>query len=424
MLIAFFAKKRILRLLNELYVLRRCNALLTVRTKTGKKICLGYDYKKETLLDLRNKEEFICPACGQDVSLKLGDQRIFHFAHKRGGTCREDYERESGYHMDGKRQLFQWLIRQKIPCELEYYDKVIQQRPDIMFIYKGKKYALEFQCSSIPEKIFMKRTKTYLENGYLPLWILGGNHIQQKKKNIVSLSNFHYLFLRNTTEGCLYIPSYCPEKGHFHLIGSIVSYSVKNAFAHHCLFPVNEFPLDVILNPHLKNQINLDSWNTELANFLLYHTLHPGPKEYSFLHELYNHNLNPHLLPPEIGLPSRHSLLIQTSPVIWQSYLFLDVLAKKHPKDIVSFQEIERSFKRRMGRKEIIMRNLPQFEGQNPLKAVLEYLLQLEKLGFLSRQGETIFQLQKNIKIPRSNQEKGESTQLFLQKNQHILAKM
>lgn len=58
--------------------------MLTAQTKIGEKICLGLDYKKDTLLALRSKEEFFCPICGESVLLKLGDQRIFHFAHKQG----------------------------------------------------------------------------------------------------------------------------------------------------------------------------------------------------------------------------------------------------------------------------------------------------------------------------------------------------
>jgi len=398
--------------------------LLTAQTKTGKKICLGYDYKKETLLFFRSKEEFICPVCGEEVFLKLGDQRVFHFAHKSGGRCRDFYESESVYHMDGKRQLYQWLRRQRIPAELEYYDKEIQQRPDIMFAYNRKKYALEFQCSSIPEKVFMKRTKTYLQNGYQPIWVLGSKHIHQKKKSIVSLSNFHYLFLRKTSEDKFYIPSYCPEKRHFHLLGSILSYTVKNAFSESSLFPVDILPLEGLLNPMLLNQINLASWSAEVENYIFQFTLHPGLQQNSFLHELYTQNLNPFLLPPEIGLPVRHSLLFQTSPLIWQTYLYLDLISNRHPEDTISFQEIERSFNRRIGRKEIIIRNLPQFERMAPLIAGIEYLLLLEKLGILSRKGETLFQLKKNVMIPHSNREKEERKTFFYQKYRHILVNL
>ncbi|MBT2697131.1 hypothetical protein J7E79_06860 [Bacillus sp. ISL-40] len=214
--------------------------MLTAQTKIGEKICLGLDYKKETLMALRNKEEFFCPICGESVLLKLGDQRIFHFAHKQGGACRDFYENESNYHMEGKRQLFQWLIRQKIPSVLEYFDREIQQRPDIMFNHNGKKYALEYQCSTIPESIFIKRTNSYLQNGYIPLWILSSNKILIKKRNIVVLSNFQYLFLRTTSSGKFYIPSYCPEKQQFHLVESITPYSTKNAFANHSFYPIKK----------------------------------------------------------------------------------------------------------------------------------------------------------------------------------------
>ncbi|HEY2421738.1 MAG TPA: competence protein CoiA family protein [Neobacillus sp.] len=396
--------------------------MLTARTKSGKKICLGNENTKDTLLYLRSKEEFVCPVCGEDVSLKLGDQRIYHFAHRSGGTCRDFYENESNYHMEGKRQLFQWLKRQKIPSELEYYDKEIKQRPDIMFIYNRKKYALEFQCSSIPEQVYLKRTNTYLHNGYHPLWILGGHHFQKKKGDKISLSAFHYLFLRSSSEGDFYIPTYCPENRNFQLIGSIVSYSVKNAFAQNFLFPLNKLDVDGIINPKLLNQIHLGMWNHELEKFILHYTLHQGPQQNSFLRELYNQNLNPFLLPPEIGLPLKHSLFIQTSAIIWQTYLYLDVLSKRQPNETFSIQEIDRSFKKRIARKEIIIRKLPQLEQFNPVIAGVEYLRLLEKLGFLIRRGDTLFQLQKNLLLPRTNREREEGIKSFYQKNQHFLS--
>jgi competence CoiA-like predicted nuclease len=397
--------------------------LLTARTKSGKQICLGYDYKKEVLQTLRNKEEFHCPVCGEKVILKLGEQRIFHFAHNRGGDCRDLYEHESIYHMEGKRQLFQWLNRQRIRAELEYYDKEIQQRPDVVFFHNGKKFALEYQCSTIPESIFMKRTKNYIQNGYHPLWIIGGNHIHQKKKNIVSLSNFHYLFMRGTTEGKYYIPSYCPNHQSFHIVGSILSYSVKNAFVQTTFIPLNKLVISTLLNPHLKEQLPIDSWHRELDKSHLHWSLHQSPQQQRFLHEIYHQNLNPYLLPPEIGLPVRHSILITTSPIIWQTYLYLDGLATKQPGGIIRLEDIRRSINRRIKRKEIIIRNLPQFEHTDPLDAIIDYLFQLENLGFLSRKGEGIFLIKKQLKIPMSNREKEENMKAFYQKYRRIYVK-
>lgn len=92
--------------------------MLTAQTKSGIIFSLGKEYKKETLVIIRKNEEFFCPACGERVSLKLGTQRINHFAHRSGTVCRDFYEGETLYHMKGKLQLYQWLDRQGIPVRI------------------------------------------------------------------------------------------------------------------------------------------------------------------------------------------------------------------------------------------------------------------------------------------------------------------
>jgi competence protein CoiA len=398
--------------------------LLTAQTKTGKTICLGMDYKKETLLLLRNKEEFICPVCGEGVLLKLGDQRIYHFAHRNGVNCKNFYENESVYHMDGKRQLYQWIIGQGIQAALEYYDPEIQQRPDIMFRHNGVKYALEYQCSPIPEEIFIKRTERYYKNGYTPLWIMAYRNIKSKRKNIFALSNFDYFFLRKTINKEFIILSYCPEKMQFHIVSSILPYSIKNAIAQRFTYPINKIGLDVILMPKLMNTINPTQWKTELENSNLKWSFHPNPIQNHFLHEIYNQNLNLFLLPPEIGLPVRHSFLILTSPTIWQTYVYLDNIKPKYPGDYIYMKDLERSFNKRIRKKEITIRKLPYIEKVNPFIAVIEYFILLASLGILTRKNDNIFQLQKRIIIPSTNRESTEKKYEFYQKNKHILSKI
>ena len=53
------------------------------------------------------------PRLWEKLIIKAGNQRMYHFAHKKGGVCREVYENESVYHMEGKRQLYQWLSSQR-----------------------------------------------------------------------------------------------------------------------------------------------------------------------------------------------------------------------------------------------------------------------------------------------------------------------
>lgn len=387
----------------------------------GISICLGLDYKKADLLELRSKEELFCPICGEGVLLKLGDQRIFHFAHKRGGVCRDFFENETIYHMDGKRQLYQWLIKQKVPSILEYYDRDIQQRPDIMFKVHGIKYALEYQCSTIPESIFIKRTHSYLQNGYQPIWILASNQIRHRRNSMVTLSNFQYLFIRTTSAGKFYIPSYCPEKHQFQFVESITPYSIKNAFAHHSFYPINKMDLNGLLEPNINNPLDLPSWNREIEKLNLNWTLHPNKQHKSFLSEIYNRNMNLFLLPPEIGLPLPHSLVIQTAPIIWQTYLFMDIIAAKNIDDLITLQEIMVHLNKRIHRKDIVLRHLPQLETINPLGVFFEYLLILEQLGIITKKAGNIFQLKRKIIIPRSNREKEEAKVLFFQKYQQIL---
>jgi competence protein CoiA len=395
--------------------------VLTARTKSGIIFSLGNDYEKESLLILRNNEKFFCPVCGESVSLKLGNQRIYHFAHRSGTVCTDFHERESLYHLKGKLQLFQWLHMQGIPAELEYYDSMIQQRPDIMFHFGGNKYALEYQCSPIPEEIFVKRTDAYIQHNYIPLWIIGSKHIKAKRSNLFSLSSFNYFFLRKTNDNQLILPAYCPDEKSFHILNAIQPVSIKNTIANRITLSTAKTGIKEVLTPKIINSFNYLKWSNEMEKFTINWSLHASPEQKRFLREIYLYNLNLYLLPPEIGIPVSHSLLIQTPPFIWQSYIYLDVLHNKTPNEIIDLREVEREYNRRVKDNEIILRDLPQLASEESFIAVKEYFLQLEKLGYIIKKSETIFQLQNRIIIPKSNREKEDRKNEFYQKNRSIL---
>lgn len=397
--------------------------MLTAQTKKGKTICLGLDYKKEVLVNLRLNEEFICPVCGEGVLLKLGNQRIYHFAHRNDRVCRDFYESETIYHMEGKRQLYQWLLAQGIPAALEFYDKEIQQRPDIMFKLNGNKYALEYQCSTISEEVFQKRTDAYNQQDYIPLWVIGNNHLKMKRSNVLSLTSFDYFFLRKSMNSQYFIPSYCPEKKIFHIFGCFLPYSIRNTFASHIQFPIHTSTVRDIIEPTPPIPFRLSEWDKEIERFKLNCSLRPSPDQKRFLHEIYFQHLNLFLLPPEIGLPVRHSLLIQTPPIIWQTYIYVDVIQHIYPNGYIDLKDAERSFYKRMRKKDILIRNLPQISKVSPFIAIIEYFQQLEKLGIISQIGETIFQLKRRFTIPKSNREREEQKKYFDQKYNNNLLK-
>lgn len=397
--------------------------MLTARTKSGITFSLGIEFQKEELLILRKNEKFFCPVCGEGVSLKLGNQRIYHFAHRSGTVCSDFHEAETLYHLKGKLQLYQWLKGQHIPAELEYYDSFIGQRPDIVFFYDGNKYALEYQCSPITEEIFIKRTEGYSQQNYIPLWIIGSKHIKAKRNNVFSLSSFDYFFLRKTKDKHLVIPSYCPEEKQFQILHSIYPYSIKNAIANIFLHSIQNTGIEKILAPIEKNQFNFFKWSTEMEKFIINWSLHPSPDRNRFHHEIYNHNLNLHLLPPEIGLPVYHAPLIQTPAIIWQTYVFLDVLQDKSPNDLIDLKEVEKNYYKRVKANEITIRKIPQLASENSFIAVWEYFLQLERLGVILKKSETHYQLMYTFTIPRSNREREERRSEFYQKNRYILTK-
>jgi competence protein CoiA len=389
-------------------------------TKNGKKLCLGYDYKRETLLYLRSKEEFFCPVCGENVTLKLGEKRIYHFAHQGGGNCREFYENETDYHMNGKLQLYQWLRSQKISVELEFYDKEIQQRPDIMFIFNGKKIALEYQCSAISEQLFTKRTDKYLQHGYTPLWILGGNHFKQYHDDTVSLTNFHYLFLRKMNAGQFYIPYYFSDKKTFHHLYSIFPFSIKKALAKKSTYLLDQMTLSQLLEQNVSPKINIKAWKEKLERYQLHWSSYPSPHQKQFLNELYYRRMNLFLMPPEIGLPVPHSWLIQTPVFIWQIYLYLDILRQRIPGDFFSMAEVERSFANRVKKDQIHIRICPQIDNIRPFQAVMNYLFILIRYGVLKHVDTNLFQLKRSLKIPMNNREKEEIASHFYQQNKGI----
>jgi competence protein CoiA len=398
--------------------------LLTAKTRLGTTFSLGHYHKKENLVILRNTEEFFCPVCGEAVSLKLGNQRIYHFSHRSGSVCRNFFESETQYHMEGKLQLYQWLVRQQIPAVLEYYDPIIGQRPDIMFQNEGIKYALEFQCSPIAEELFIKRTEAYYQQNYIPLWIIGSKHIKAKRSNVFSLSNFHYFFLRKTKDGHFVLPSYCPEEKQFQILSSILPYSIKNAIADSFHRSIQNTGIGEILAPNLKFHSNFTKWSYENEKSTLNWSLHPSPIQKGFLREIYHHNLNLYLLPPEIGLPVRHSLLIQTPAIVWQTYVYLDSLEDKVPNEFIDLIEVERTINRRIKSNQITIRKIPQATDESPFIAIKEYFHQLENLGIVIKRSETMYQLQNRIFIPHSNREKEERRNEFFQKNKFSLSKI
>ncbi|WP_181884627.1 competence protein CoiA [Neobacillus piezotolerans] len=387
--------------------------MLTAKTKNGAKVCLADGYSRQTLQTWRSSEEFFCPVCGGKMMLKLGERKIFHFAHLKDACEESSFERESESHLSGKLALFDWLKTQGIQPAMEYYDPVIRQRPDIAFHFNGFRYAIEFQCSAIPEDLFMKRTNTYLSAGYIPLWIPEGSHLSRKQENTVALSGFEYLFLRTSPGNPGYIPYFCSSQGLFHIVQSIFPYSPSKAFARIETKKLNGLTIDRLIDPGPPALAVLPFWHDKLARSKLSIGANPKTPYMRFLKELYRAGMNIFLLPPEIGLPGTKAAAISTYPVIWQSYVVLDVLLGKGEGSVVTESEAAACLSLRAGKGDIRTRPVPLAAGFSLQEAAAEYLSLLSLAGVLVQKGDGVYEIRRKLDFPKTASEQIENESAF-----------
>ncbi|WP_442599189.1 competence protein CoiA [Neobacillus sp. D3-1R] len=402
--------------------------MLTAILKNEQRICL-MDYKdKQSLQKLRKEEQFFCPQCHENMILKLGNKRIFHFSHLKGTSCQYEHEKESEYHLNGKIQLYQWLMKQNLNPQMEFYDSKIKQRADILFYVGSRKYVIEYQCSNISEEIFRKRTIGYRANHYTPIWILGANHFNRKKPSITALSDFHYLFLQKYPTSSWMIPYYCSETETFILQESIQAITNRNVFSKQTIRKKDEFTILNLLAPQNHPRLDPTLWLKELDYWKYKQIQFHGSFQNSFLNLIYQNHLNLFLLPPYLGLPVLDSPFITTPPLIWQTYFFIDILLKRGTRNPFSRHDINMAFIKRISKKQIQLRTLPLVEKDYsegdiypPLIPVAQYVDLLVKTNIIRQLNQDIFQIENDLQIPNSPREQKDMENAFYQKYANII---
>lgn len=361
--------------------------MLVAATEKGIQISLLGSQSIPDLQQYREKHTFFCPECKEEVIMKIGNKRIPHFSHKKGSECPESYERESEYHISGKLLLFQWLKKKGLDPILEPYYLDICQRPDIGVHYEGVNYALEYQCSIISEELFKKRSEAYFQSGIVPIWILAGK-ILSALGNKISLSGFQYFFLRQTPSGKWVIPSFCPNTKSFINVSQIHPLTVRNAYAHYDVKTIFHADPDFLFDPYFKNEFNISEWKKEIRKVKNFLAQSSSAYKNNFLQDLYSRSIAPASLPPEIGLPVRHSPFIETPPIQWQTYLYMDVIGKERP---FSHDRMVAAFRNRVKNNDIRVRSIPLIQTGSEVLAVKEYLDILINLNIVKQTGNGLY---------------------------------
>ncbi|WP_223700675.1 competence protein CoiA [Sutcliffiella deserti] len=352
-----------------------------------------------TLLDYENGEqlerdiiggEFQCPACGSEVRLKNGAIRRLHFAHIQT-ECKASTEAETLYHLDGKAKLFQ-LLQHYGKAQLETFITQTKQRADIFLSMEEKKYAFEFQCSSLPIPTLEQRTDLYKSQFITPIWVIGKEKLGPLS-NQMKLSPFQWSFVQNHSSGSApYLLSFCPQQSKFfylfprfsfNSLDTTISYQVSTEWE---LTPTPSFN-QIQINSKTKWLYDKKMWRYK---YCLYKSNQP------LRHFCYSKMKIPlSLVPAEIGIPVPSSYWFQSPVIQWQAWLYFDSIYHTPVDSIIHLPSVIHRFNQRIKKSTIRVKQLPLVEYGNYEEAIVEYLHLLVSLNVLKKENETIFRKRK-----------------------------
>lgn len=276
---------------------------------------LVYVYKG---IELDKSEYYACPTCGEPVQICQKKNGEYFFRHVT--QARHDGETEA--HQKGKEELQKTLVQQGYQAELERYEALIGQIPDLTIEVGEKEWVLEYQCSVIPIKEMMTRTKALESLGRVVSWILGKKFLQ-----------------KNLCEMTLYCVRYHPKLGNY-----VCFYTDKQWIIHHHLalqlqkrkYLFQESQCDVdkldwkkmfqIFEESKKIQISQEvsqeqSWTKEEWQAFV---LSPQKENRQFLEALYHHRWTFDYLEICSHYP-KYSWSMKTYNIIWQGYLLMGI---------------------------------------------------------------------------------------------------
>jgi competence CoiA-like predicted nuclease len=166
---------------------------------TFKAILEGKRFLAKDLNKQDRKKPFTCSICGGQLIPRMGDIKIWHFAHKEHGNHNSEPETEE----HSKMKYYFLEVFEQSGCKtdievgiksndkLHEADVVVYEDNFHTPLVKG--VVIECQCSILPYEEIADRNYHYLNNGLIPLWVLGENYIERILGKSVLLSVEKYL---------------------------------------------------------------------------------------------------------------------------------------------------------------------------------------------------------------------------------------
>ncbi|MFY4774353.1 competence protein CoiA family protein [Metabacillus sp. RGM 3146] len=301
--------------------------MLTALLKNGQPFVLsGNRLAFEHLLQLRKTEMFFCPVCKGPLELKLGSIKVYHFAHKRDSHCAWQGEPETERHLNGKRQLYEWLSGQDLRnVLLEPYLEEIKQRPDILAEDESRRLAIEYQCSLLNRSIFFKRTLSYLNAEIYPIWILGSNQLSRRSASAYRFSPFHWMCTCHDKESQdPFLLSYDPESQSFLRLTGLIPFTKTSVFANQQFFPLSKTSFLDLLSP-VKQKLSVpDGWVQKVKQHRFSPYPHLSAESKNLRNLLYERkHLSLSSLPSAAFIPLSKGFLMDSPVFIWQTRVLL-----------------------------------------------------------------------------------------------------
>ncbi len=145
---------------------------------------------------LPSNQIYLCrnPDCTKrELILRKGNIKRPHFAHKHANPeCTNQFEGETPEHLEMKHFMKELLQITDENVEVYGYEGV---RPDLLWEYAEKKYAIEVQHSPITKEEIQRRNTCYKTHDLIPLWIFHyekykGDFSSKFMKSLDKLKNF------------------------------------------------------------------------------------------------------------------------------------------------------------------------------------------------------------------------------------------
>lgn len=294
--------------------------MLCAQTLEGNRVCLT-PYSRVELKAIRNAQDFFCPSCNEKLILKIGTEITPHFSHSSVSTCSGGGEGE--IHERGKWLLYSWLKKSYEDVVLESYVREINQRPDILLTIASKKYAVEFQYSSISTAEIRKRNGMYKRAKIIPVWFLDVKHLQQRSQATFLLNSFAKQFLfqpvRHPSPIILF---FCTKTEQIISLQNILFISLTKVLSQKHVYPLKSYNWNDLFRapPSTKKQY-LIRWSVEKKKFRMQQRRSVG-KQKEWLLWLYKRRLPIDYLPSVIYLPVKGQMLMNVQPWNWQSRLW------------------------------------------------------------------------------------------------------